>query len=39
MQIDKVDREKFRARMKPVFDRYQDRVGKDLIDQVTKLGA
>ncbi len=39
MQIDKVDREKFRARMKPVFDRYQDRVGKDLIDRVTKLGA
>jgi len=39
MQIDEVDREKFRARMKPVFDRYQDRVGKDLIDQVTKLGA
>lgn len=39
MQIDKVDREKFRARMKPVFDRYQDRIGKDLIDKVAKLGA
>ena len=39
MQIDKVDRETFRARMKPVFDRYQDRVGKNLIDQVAKLGA
>lgn len=39
MQIDKVDREKFRARMKPVFDRYQDRVGKDLIEKVAKLGA
>lgn len=39
MQIDKVDREKFRARMKPVFDRYQDRVGKDLIEKVVKLGG
>ena len=39
MQIDKVDREKFRARTKPVLDRYQDRVGKGLIDQVAKLGA
>ena len=39
MQIDKVDREKFRARMKPVFDRYQDRVGKELIDKVAKLGT
>jgi tripartite ATP-independent transporter DctP family solute receptor len=39
MQINKVDRAQFRARMKPVFDRYQDRVGKTLIDQVTKLGT
>lgn len=39
MQIDKVDREKFRARMKPVFDRYQDRIGKDVIERVAKLGA
>jgi TRAP-type C4-dicarboxylate transport system substrate-binding protein len=39
MQIDKVDREQFRARMQPVLDRYQDRVGKNLIDQVAKLGA
>src|SRR6185437_16373059 len=39
MQIDKVDREKFRSRMKPVFDRYQDKVGKDLIAQVVKLGT
>jgi TRAP-type transport system periplasmic protein len=39
MQIDKVDREKFRSRMRPVFDRYQDKVGKDLIAQVRKLGT
>jgi TRAP-type transport system periplasmic protein len=39
MQINKVDRAQFRARMKPVFDRYQDRVGKTLIDQVIKLGT
>lgn len=39
MQIDKVDRAQFRARMQPVFDRYQDRVGKALIDEVAKLGA
>jgi tripartite ATP-independent transporter DctP family solute receptor len=39
MEIDKVDRELFRARMKPVFDLYQDRIGKGLIDQVRKLGA
>ena len=39
MQIDKVDREKFRGRMKPVFDRYQDRVGRELIDKVSKLGT
>lgn len=39
MQIDKVDREKFRVRMKPVFDRYQDRVGKDLIAKVNKMAG
>ena len=39
MVIDKVDREKFRSRMKPVFDRYQDRVGKDLISQVQKMAS
>ncbi len=39
MQINKVDRAKFRARTKPVLDRYQDRVGKTLIDQITKLGT
>ncbi len=39
MQIDEVDREKFRGRMKPVFDRYQDSVGKELIDKVSKLGT
>ena len=39
MQIDKVDREKFRARMQPVFDRFQDRVGKSLIDTVRGMGA
>jgi TRAP-type transport system periplasmic protein len=37
MQIDKVDRSLFRARMKPVFDSYQDRVGKALIEEVGKL--
>ncbi len=39
MQIDKVDREKFRARMKPVFAQYQDCVGKALIDQIVKMGG
>jgi tripartite ATP-independent transporter DctP family solute receptor len=39
MEINKVDAGPFRARMQPVFDRYQDRVGKDLIETVRKLGA
>ena len=39
MEINKVDPEPFRARMQPVFDRYQDRVGKDLIETVRKLGS
>lgn len=39
MTIDTVDKAPFRARMKPVFDRFQDRVGKDMIDAVQKLGG
>ena len=39
MEINKVDPAPFRARMQPVFDRYQDRVGKDLIETVRKLGS
>lgn len=39
MTIDTVDKGLFRARMQPVLDRYQDRVGKDLIAAVNKLGG
>jgi tripartite ATP-independent transporter DctP family solute receptor len=39
MTIDTVDKGPFRARMQPVFDRFQDRVGKDLIETVRKMGA
>src|SRR5262245_27276635 len=39
MEINTVDLEAFRARMQPVFDRYQDRVGMDLIKTVRDLGA
>lgn len=39
MQIDEVDKVAFRSRMQPVFDRFQDRVGKDLIGAVKKLGS
>jgi TRAP-type C4-dicarboxylate transport system substrate-binding protein len=39
MEINKVDLPAFRARMQPVFDRFQDRVGKDLIETVRKLGT
>jgi tripartite ATP-independent transporter DctP family solute receptor len=39
MVIDTVDKGPFRARMQPVFDRFQDRVGKDLIESVRKMGA
>jgi tripartite ATP-independent transporter DctP family solute receptor len=38
MEINKVDPAPFRARMQPVFDRYQDRVGKSLIEQVRNIG-
>jgi C4-dicarboxylate-binding protein DctP len=39
MTIDTVDKGLFRARMQPVFDRFQDRVGKELIETVRKMGA
>jgi len=39
MTIDVVDKAPFRALMKPVFDRYQDRVGMELIETVRKMGA
>jgi TRAP-type transport system periplasmic protein len=39
MTIDTVDKAPFRALMRPVFDRFQDRVGKDLIESVRKLGG
>jgi len=39
MTIDTVDKGPFRARMQPVFDRFQDRVGKDLIETVRKMGG
>jgi tripartite ATP-independent transporter DctP family solute receptor len=39
MTIDTVDKAPFRARMQPVFDRFQDRVGKDLIESVRKMGG
>jgi len=39
MTIDTVDKAPFRARMQPVLDRFQDRVGKDLIESVRKMGG
>jgi tripartite ATP-independent transporter DctP family solute receptor len=39
MEINQVDKAAFRARMQPVFDRFQDRVGKDLIGTVRGMGA
>jgi len=39
MTIDTVDKGPFRARMQPVLDRFQDRVGKDLIESVRKMGS
>lgn len=39
MTIDTVDKGPFRARMQPVLDRFQDRVGKELIETVRKMGA
>jgi tripartite ATP-independent transporter DctP family solute receptor len=39
MTIDTVDKAPFRARMQPVLDRFQDRVGKELIDTVRKMGG
>ena len=39
MEINTVDKAAFRARMQPVFDRFQDRVGKSLIDTVRGMGA
>ena len=39
MTIDTVDKAPFRALMQPVLDRFQDRVGKDLIESVRKLGG
>lgn len=39
MTIDTVDKAPFRALMKPVFDRFQDRVGVELIETVRKMGA
>jgi tripartite ATP-independent transporter DctP family solute receptor len=37
--VDQVDKQAFRARMGPVYDRFQDRVGKSLIDSVRQAGA
>ena len=39
MEINQVDKAAFRARMQPVFDRFQDRVGKALIDRVRGMSA
>ena len=39
MEINAVEKDAFRARMQPVFDRFQDRVGKDLIERVRNAGA
>ena len=39
MQINTVDKVAFRARMQPVFDRFQDRVGKDLIETARRMGT
>jgi tripartite ATP-independent transporter DctP family solute receptor len=39
MEINQVDKGAFRARMQPVFDRFQDRVGKSLIETVRGMGA
>jgi tripartite ATP-independent transporter DctP family solute receptor len=39
MQINPVDKAAFRSRMQPVFDRFQDRVGKDLIETARRMGA
>jgi TRAP-type C4-dicarboxylate transport system substrate-binding protein len=39
MEINSVDKAAFRARMQPVFDKFQDRVGKSLIDTVRGIGA
>ncbi len=39
MTIDTIDKGPFRALMQPVFDRFQDRVGKDVIESVRKMGA
>jgi tripartite ATP-independent transporter DctP family solute receptor len=39
MTIDEVDKQAFRARMAPVYDRFQDRVGKSLIESVRQAGA
>jgi tripartite ATP-independent transporter DctP family solute receptor len=39
VEINTVDKAAFRARMQPVFDRFQDRVGKPLIETVRGMGA
>ena len=39
MDINPVDKAAFRAKMQPVFDRFQDRVGKSLIETVRGMGA
>ena len=39
MEINQVDKAAFRAKMQPVFDRFQDRVGKSLIETVRGMGA
>ena len=39
MEINQVDKAAFRARMQPVFDRFQDRVGKALIETVRGMAS
>lgn len=39
MAINEVDKAQFRGRMQPVFDRFQERVGKELIETVRRLGS
>ena len=39
MEINPVDKAAFRGRMQPVFDRFQDRVGKDLIETVRRMST
>ena len=39
MAINEVDKAQFRGRMQPVFDRFQERVGRELIETVRRLGS